>query len=178
MLAEARASAACRSPLKPARTTSGFAPKRFPTAQRSTNARRRFASAENREALVERAGARADRHGDDRPLPLPAGDEAAREEGRWDQAWGGIASLGLALPVMWTAMTQRGVELERIGKWMAAAPAQLAGLAGRKGAIAAGADADLVVFDPDAAWTVTRAGSAFPAQALAVPGREAARARA
>ncbi len=27
-----------------------------------------------------------------------------REEGRWDLAWGGIASLGLALPVMWTAM--------------------------------------------------------------------------
>ena len=36
-----------------------------------------------------------------------------REEGRFDQAWGGIASLGLALPVMWTAMQQRGMKLER-----------------------------------------------------------------
>jgi allantoinase len=78
-----------------------------------------------------------------------------RETGRWDQAWGGISSLGLALPVMWTAMQQRGLKLERAGEWLAAAPAQLAGLTGRKGAIAPGADADFAVFDPEAAWTVT-----------------------
>ena len=78
-----------------------------------------------------------------------------REEGRWDLAWGGIASLGLALPVMWTAMSRRGLKLERLGQWMAAAPAQLAGLAGRKGALTPGADADFAVFDPDASWTVT-----------------------
>ena len=77
-----------------------------------------------------------------------------REEGRWDHAWGGIASLGLALPVLWTAMVQRGIGLAELGRWMAAAPAQLAGLAGRKGALIPGADADFVVFDPNAAWTV------------------------
>jgi allantoinase len=44
--------------------------------------------------------------------------------------------------------------MEQLAAWMAAAPARLAGLTGRKGALAAGADADLVVFDPDAAWTV------------------------
>ncbi len=80
-----------------------------------------------------------------------------REEGRWDHAWGGIASLGLALPVLWTAMRRRGVKLDRLGEWMAAAPARLAGLAGRKGTLAPGADADFAVFDPDAAWTVTPA---------------------
>ena len=52
-------------------------------------------------------------------------------------------------------MQQRGLKLEQIGQWMAAAPAQLAGLAGRKGAIAPGADADFAVFDPEAEWTVT-----------------------
>jgi allantoinase len=77
-----------------------------------------------------------------------------REEGRWDLAWGGIASLGLALPVLWTGMKQRGIGLERIGEWMAAAPARLAGMAGRKGVIAVGADADFAVFDPEARWTV------------------------
>jgi allantoinase len=77
-----------------------------------------------------------------------------REEGRWDLAWGGIASLGLALPVLWTGMQSRGVEIERLGTWMGAAPARLAGLAGQKGALAAGADADIVVFDPDALWKV------------------------
>lgn len=84
-----------------------------------------------------------------------------REEGRWDLAWGGIASLGLALPVMWTAMRRRGVKLDRIGDWMAAAPARLAGLAGRKGALIAGGDADIAIFDPDAEWTVTAADLNF-----------------
>jgi allantoinase len=78
-----------------------------------------------------------------------------RDSGRWDQAWGGIASLGLALPVLWTAMSRRGVSIDRLGAWMAAAPARLAGLAGRKGELAPGADADIVAFDPDEPWTVT-----------------------
>jgi allantoinase len=77
------------------------------------------------------------------------------EEGRWDLAWGGIASLGLALPVMWTAMHRRGIGLERVGEWMAAEPAKLADLAGQKGVIDAGADADLAIFDPEGEWTVT-----------------------
>jgi allantoinase len=78
-----------------------------------------------------------------------------RDEGRWDLAWGGIASLGLALPVLWTAMQRRGLNLEKLTRWLASAPARLAGLAGRKGSLAAGADADFIVFDPDAEWTVT-----------------------
>ena len=78
-----------------------------------------------------------------------------REEGRWDRAWGGIASLGLALPVLWTAMSRRGLRMERLAEWMAAAPARLAGFAGRKGTIASGADADFVIFDPGATWKVT-----------------------
>lgn len=69
-------------------------------------------------------------------------------------AWGGIASLQLGLPVVWTAARARGIGIERIAGWMSAAPARLAGLHHRKGAIAAGRDADLVVFDPDAQVTV------------------------
>ena len=78
-----------------------------------------------------------------------------RDSGRFDKAWGGIASLGLALPAVWTGMHERGLDLERIGGWMAAAPARLAGLEGKKGALAVGTDADFVVFDPDEEWTVT-----------------------
>jgi allantoinase len=77
-----------------------------------------------------------------------------REEGRWDLAWGGIASLGLALPILWTGMRQRGLPLERIAKWMAAGPARLAGFEGKKGALVPAADADFVVFDPDSQRTV------------------------
>jgi allantoinase len=82
-----------------------------------------------------------------------------RDEGRFDLAWGGIASLGLALPVLWTAMRQRGLSTDdaaaRTGKWMAARPARLAGLLGQKGTLSVGSDADIVVFDPHMTWTVT-----------------------
>ncbi len=81
-----------------------------------------------------------------------------KDEGRWDRAWGGIASLGLALQVVWTGLLKRGYDektaMERTSKWMCTWPARLAGLAGQKGALVTGADADIVVFDPDAAWTV------------------------
>jgi len=80
--------------------------------------------------------------------------EPADEIARWDTAWGGIASLGLALPALWSGMYLRGIPLEPIGEWMAAAPAKLAGLKGRKGALAPGFDADFAVFDPDVQWTV------------------------
>ena len=65
-------------------------------------------------------------------------------------AWGGIASVSLSLPILWTGMQQRGLGLERLGEWVGFAPARLAGLSGRKGGIVAGADADLVVFDTEA----------------------------
>jgi len=84
-----------------------------------------------------------------------------REAGRWDLSWGGIASLGLALPVLWTAMKQRSIGLERVGQWMAAAPARLAGMHGRKGVVAPGADADFAVFDPDVQWKVSPADLHF-----------------
>jgi allantoinase len=75
------------------------------------------------------------------------------DSGSFTDAWGGIASLQLALPVVWTGAHHRGVPLHRIAEWMAAAPARLAGLQ-QKGAIAPGRDADFVIFDPEAEWTV------------------------
>jgi allantoinase len=70
------------------------------------------------------------------------------------EAWGGIASLQLGLPAVWTAARARGFGLADVARWMSAGPARLAGLAGRKGAIAPGHDADIAVIDPDAAFTV------------------------
>jgi allantoinase len=95
------------------------------------------------------------------PPAMKHKDLGSAEIARFDQAWGGIASLGLALPVVWTGMRQRGIAIEKIAEWMAAAPARLAGFSGRKGALAPGADADFAVFDPDAAWTVTPADLRF-----------------
>jgi allantoinase len=76
------------------------------------------------------------------------------ETGDFLRAWGGIASLQLSLPLVWTMASARGCGLENVAQWMCAGPARLAGLDGRKGAIAAGCDADFVVFDPEAKWRV------------------------
>jgi len=68
-------------------------------------------------------------------------------------AWGGIASLELGLPVVWTVARTRGHGLVDVVRWMATAPADRVGLT-YKGRIAVGADADLVVFDPEAEFVV------------------------
>lgn len=70
-------------------------------------------------------------------------------------AWGGIASLSLALPLMWTEARRRGFTVPDLTRWMAEAPARLAGCSSHKGRIAEGLDADFVVFDPETEFTVT-----------------------
>ncbi|MFF7453946.1 allantoinase AllB [Kitasatospora sp. NPDC008115] len=69
-------------------------------------------------------------------------------------AWGGIASLQIGLPAVWTEARRRGHGLADVAGWMSAGPARLVGLDGRKGAIAVGHDADLIAFDPDGEFTV------------------------
>lgn len=69
-------------------------------------------------------------------------------------AWGGIASLELRLPVVWTGAHKRGCGPEALAPWLCARPAELAGLADRKGKLAKGYDADLVVWDPEATFEV------------------------
>jgi len=75
------------------------------------------------------------------------------ETGDFHHAWGGIASLQLGLPAVWTAARRRGASLTQLAQWMSARPASFAGLGHRKGRIAPGFDADLIIWDPDAAFT-------------------------
>ncbi|GAA1889109.1 amidohydrolase family protein [Actinomadura bangladeshensis] len=75
------------------------------------------------------------------------------KRGDFATAWGGISSLQLGLPVVWTAARERGHGLDDVVRWMSEAPAALAGVPG-KGGIVVGNDADLVAFAPDATLTV------------------------
>jgi allantoinase len=77
-----------------------------------------------------------------------------RDSGDFAAAWGGVTSLQLGLPIVWNGMRARGVALEKVADWMCATPARLAHLSHRKGAIAEGLDADLVVWRPESEFTV------------------------
>jgi len=81
-------------------------------------------------------------------------DLKLKQTGNFLEAWGGIASLQLRLPIMWTAAARRGFSSEHLLKWLCSAPAEQVGLAGRKGKIAAGYDADLVFWKPGEEFTV------------------------
>lgn len=90
---------------------------------------------------------------DHSPCPTEMKQLAQRD---FRSAWGGIAGLSLALPVMYTEARERGFGLANIVRWMAEAPAKLAGCGTRKGRLAVGYDADFVVFDTETEFVVTR----------------------
>lgn len=86
--------------------------------------------------------------------PAPPGLKQM-ETGDFMKAWGGIASLQLLLPAVWTFARDKGFSISDVNEWLAERPAKLIGRDGSKGTIAPGYDADFVVWDPDATFRVT-----------------------
>jgi allantoinase len=106
-------------------------------------------SRENRERLWAALGAGE--------IDLIASDHSPsppeRKRGGFRDAWGGIASLQLALPAVWTGARERGFSFADVARWMSRNPARLARL-GTKGAVLPGFDADLVIWEPEASFRV------------------------
>jgi allantoinase len=77
-----------------------------------------------------------------------------KDTGDFAAAWGGISSLQLGLPAVWTEARRRGHTVADVARWMSTGPARLAGLGAVKGEIAEGRDADFAVLAPDRTFTV------------------------
>src|ERR1043166_7167780 len=85
--------------------------------------------------------------------PCPAAMKLP-ERGDFLGAWGGIASLQLRLPVVWSESSKRGFTLIDLAKWLCSEPAKQVEIEDRKGSIAEGFDADLVIWNPDQQFEV------------------------
>jgi allantoinase len=79
----------------------------------------------------------------------------ALAEGDFMKAWGGIASLQFALPVLWTAARKRNLNFDQLGKWLCAHPAKLIGKSRVKGKLAVGFDADIAIVDDRQSFRVS-----------------------
>lgn len=88
--------------------------------------------------------------------PCP-GTMKLRESGDFLAAWGGISSVQLRLPIVWTEAQRRGYSFHDLAKWLCANPARQVNLESRKGVIARGHDADFVIWDPYREFTVNAA---------------------
>nr|XP_054590595.1 allantoinase, mitochondrial [Nothobranchius furzeri] len=79
------------------------------------------------------------------------------DSGDFTQAWGGISSLQFGLPLFWTSASGRGFQLADVVRLLSRRTAQLSSLGSRKGSLAPGFDADLVIWDPEREFQIEEA---------------------
>ncbi|KAI9599357.1 allantoinase [Syncephalis fuscata] len=78
------------------------------------------------------------------------------DQGDFMKAWGGIASLQFGLPLLWTEALKRGHSVQDLVRWLSTHTAKHASLFNRKGSLAVGKDADIVIWDPKSKFTITQ----------------------
>lgn len=83
------------------------------------------------------------------------------ETGNFNKAWGGISSLQLGLPLVFTELRHQALQsgesdeqflgriVRELNQWMSVAPAKFVNFNHRKGRLAVGMDGDLVCFSPE-----------------------------
>lgn len=89
---------------------------------------------------------------------VPPADNLRIGAGRFDRVPSGLSGIECRLPILFTEGVAKGrIGLERLVAVTSSEPARLFGLAPRKGNLLPGADADLVLFDPEAEWVMSAA---------------------
>ena len=87
---------------------------------------------------------------------VPPADNLRIGAGRFDQVPSGLSGIECRLAILYTEGVVRGrITLERLVALTSSEPARLFGLAPRKGNLAPGADADVVLYDPEPEWVMT-----------------------
>ncbi|ORY07556.1 hypothetical protein BCR34DRAFT_489328 [Clohesyomyces aquaticus] len=83
-------------------------------------------------------------------------EQGPEEKGDFFSAWGGISSVGLGLPILWTEGKRRdeNFSIEEVVRWCCRNTAKQVGLERSKGDLGVGFDADVVVFDDQAEFMV------------------------
>ena len=100
------------------------------------------------------------------PYPTPPNEEHMGKEGEEGEkgdfftAWGGVSSVGLGLPVLWTSALENGRKVSPVdvARWCCESTARQVGLEGSKGRLEVGMDGDVCIFDDGAEWVVGEAG--------------------
>ena len=72
----------------------------------------------------------------------------------FSDAWGGIASLQVSFPAVWTKAKERAIGIEKVSKWMSRNTAKLVGLDKYIGTIEEGKYADFTIFNPEESFIV------------------------
>ena len=99
-------------------------------------------------------------------------DPTASNAGDFFAAWGGVSSVGLGLPVLWTEGQQRGLTLADVVRLCCTNTARQVGLQNCKGELKVGLDGDVAVFDDEAVWEVRRAELLFRNRVSPYEGRQ------
>jgi allantoinase len=156
------------SPSRPVRTTWSSRPRRCPTARPSSSAARRSATRATGTSCGPRSPPATSTSSS--PTTRPAPRAQAGLGGDFGAAWGGIASIQVSLPPVWSAAASPRARPHRRGRWMAHGPADRVGL-GPQGRIEVGADADLVALAPDEEFVVDVAALAHKNPVSGLRGR-------